>query len=79
MLFRSPTLIEARTYRTVGHNVGDPGVGVYRTQEEVDAWKKKDPILRFRQRLTKEFKVATTAELDAIEEQVRIARVSTEV
>ena len=66
-----PTLIEARTYRTVGHNVGDPGVGVYRTQEEVDEWKKKDPILTFRQRLTKEFKVATVAELDAIEERVQ--------
>ena len=66
-----PTLIEARTYRTVGHNVGDSGVGVYRTQDEVDEWKKRDPILTFRERLTKEFKVATTAELDAIEERVQ--------
>ncbi len=66
-----PTLIEARTYRTVGHNVGDSGVGVYRTQEEVDAWKKRDPILNFRARLTDEFKVATAAELDAIEVRVQ--------
>lgn len=66
-----PTLIESRTYRTVGHNVGDSGVGVYRDQEEVDAWKKRDPILNFRRRLTDEFKVATAAELDAIEERVQ--------
>ena len=33
-----PTLIEAKTYRTVGHHEGDPVIGIYRTQEEVDAW-----------------------------------------
>lgn len=66
-----PTLIEARTYRTVGHNVGDSGVGVYRTQDEIDEWKKRDPILTFRTRLTDEFKVATPAELDAIEDRVQ--------
>lgn len=66
-----PTLIEARTYRTVGHNVGDSGVGVYRTQDEVDLWKRRDPILNFRQRLTEEFKVATLAELDEIETRVQ--------
>ena len=32
-----PTLIEAKTYRTVGHHEGDPVVGTYRTQDEVDA------------------------------------------
>src|SRR5919112_1548699 len=33
-----PTLVEARTYRTVGHHEGDPVTGSYRTQEEVDSW-----------------------------------------
>ena len=33
-----PTLIEAKTYRTVGHHEGDPVIGTYRTQAEVDAW-----------------------------------------
>ncbi len=42
-----PTLIEAKTYRTVGHHEGDPLVGTYRNQEELDAWKKRCPILRF--------------------------------
>jgi len=68
---QGPTLIEARTYRTVGHHEGDSVVGVYRTQAEVDEWKKRDPIPAFRSRLIEEFKVATAAELDAIDAKVQ--------
>lgn len=39
-----PFLIEAMTYRIRGHYVGDPE-STYRTKEEVDEWRKKDPIL----------------------------------
>lgn len=39
---RQPTLIEAKTYRYRGHSMADPAK--YRTQEEVDAWKSRDPI-----------------------------------
>ncbi|HEU0055181.1 MAG TPA: pyruvate dehydrogenase (acetyl-transferring) E1 component subunit alpha [Longimicrobium sp.] len=39
-----PTLIEARTYRFVGHSMSDPVSGVYRTKEDVEAEKAKDPI-----------------------------------
>ena len=39
-----PTLIEARTYRYVGHSMSDPVSGVYRTKEDVEAEKAKDPI-----------------------------------
>ena len=38
-----PTIIECLTYRWQGHHVGDPGD--YRPAEEVEAWKRKDPIL----------------------------------
>jgi 2-oxoisovalerate dehydrogenase E1 component len=62
-----PTLIEAKTYRTVGHHEGDPVVGSYRTQAEVDAWAKRDPIRMFRERLTDEYAVASSSDLDAIE------------
>lgn len=41
-----PTLIEALTYRYRGHHEGDPMA--YRTREEVEAWRQKDPIPRFR-------------------------------
>ncbi|HYJ79747.1 MAG TPA: pyruvate dehydrogenase (acetyl-transferring) E1 component subunit alpha [Longimicrobiaceae bacterium] len=39
-----PTLIEARTYRFVGHSMSDPVSGVYRTKEDVEREKLKDPI-----------------------------------
>ena len=43
-----PTLIECRTYRTRAHSEGMRDAG-YRTPEEVEAWKARDPIKRFRQ------------------------------
>jgi pyruvate dehydrogenase E1 component alpha subunit len=44
-----PTLIECKTYRHRGHFEGDPTV--YRPEEEVQEWKKKDPIPRFEEKL----------------------------
>jgi len=44
-----PTLIECKTYRWRGHFEGDPVT--YRSEEELEEWKKKCPIKRFRERL----------------------------
>ncbi|MFC2013007.1 thiamine pyrophosphate-dependent dehydrogenase E1 component subunit alpha [Chloroflexota bacterium] len=44
-----PTLIEAKTYRYHGHFEGE--AEVYRTKEEVQKWRKKDPIDKFRAQL----------------------------
>ncbi len=66
-----PTLLEAKTYRTVGHNEGEPLTGTYRNQEEIDAWKKRCPILLFRRRLVAELQVATEAEIDALDAAVQ--------
>ncbi len=63
-----PILIVGNTYRTVGHHMGDPGTS-YRSKEEVEEWKKKDPIKRLRQQLVGN-KMATDAELDKIEKNV---------
>ena len=41
-----PTLLEAMTYRYRGHHEGDPMA--YRSKEEVEAWRARDPIPRFR-------------------------------
>ena len=41
-----PTLIEAKTYRWRGHSKSDRNL--YRTQEEIQSWKERDPIVRFR-------------------------------
>ncbi len=43
---RRPALLETVTYRYRGHSVADAGK-VYRTPEEIDSWKQRDPITRF--------------------------------
>jgi len=43
----TPSLIEARTYRFRGHSMRDPAGAVYRTKEEVESEKQRDPILLF--------------------------------
>jgi len=53
---QGPTLIECKTYRWYGHSEIDPAK--YRLKEEVEAWKKKDPVARFEKYLT-EKKVLT--------------------
>ncbi|MEZ5782269.1 MAG: thiamine pyrophosphate-dependent enzyme [Rhizobiaceae bacterium] len=65
-----PTLIEAKTYRTVGHHEGDPVTGAYRTQAEVDEWVERDPIVSFRKKLLEDFEAAAAGELDAVDERI---------
>lgn len=67
---KGPTLIEAKTYRTVGHHEGDPVIGTYRTQAEVDAWLKRDPIDMFRKRLVEDYGVANADDLADIEAHI---------
>jgi 2-oxoisovalerate dehydrogenase E1 component len=55
-----PTLIECRTYRTRAHAEGMRDAG-YRTVEEIDSWKRRDPIDTFRQRVVE----ANVADADA--------------
>jgi 2-oxoisovalerate dehydrogenase E1 component len=64
-----PTLIEAKTYRTVGHHEGDPLTGTYREQPEIDYWKARCPLLRFRKRLTEEFGIKAK-EIEELEAKV---------
>ncbi|NWF70430.1 MAG: thiamine pyrophosphate-dependent dehydrogenase E1 component subunit alpha [Chloroflexi bacterium] len=56
------TLIEAKTYRLTPHSSDDDD-RTYRSREEVETWKKKDPILRFQNYLL-ENSIMTQAELD---------------
>jgi 2-oxoisovalerate dehydrogenase E1 component len=64
-----PTLIECRTYRTRAHSEGMRDGG-YRTLDEVNAWKARDPIKRWRERLIGEG-VVRAGELDAIDQEVQ--------
>jgi pyruvate dehydrogenase E1 component subunit alpha len=41
-----PTLIEARTYRFMGHSMSDPAHGSYRTREQLAEHRRRDPIKR---------------------------------
>ncbi len=62
-----PTLIECKTYRYRGHFEGDPMV--YRTREEEEMWKAKDPIRRFEAKLL-EMGVLTEAKIREINDSV---------
>src|SRR4051794_24468552 len=42
---RRPVLVEAVTYRFRGHSMADPEE--YRTKEQVDAWRRRDPLVVF--------------------------------
>src|SRR5690625_2084379 len=46
---KGPTLIEAKTYRYTGHSKSDQQV--YRTEQEVNERKKRDPIARYKKYL----------------------------
>jgi len=62
-----PTLVEVVTYRFRGHSMSDPGL--YRTKDEVEEWKRRDPLGRARQRLVDLGMDA--AELGALEADVK--------
>ncbi len=66
---KGPTLIEARTYRTVGHHEGEPLAGTYRTQQEIDQWKRKCPIQRLRRHLIRSG-AAGKDELEALDARI---------
>jgi pyruvate dehydrogenase E1 component subunit alpha len=64
-----PTLLEVRTYRYMGHSMSDPLHGVYRTKDEVEEQKKKDPITQLAEKL-KEEKVIDQSALDAMDAEL---------
>jgi TPP-dependent pyruvate/acetoin dehydrogenase alpha subunit len=76
-----PTLIEAKTYRWYGHSEIDPAK--YRVKEEVEAWKKLCPVVRFEKYLAEkkllndDLKKKVAAEITAeIDEAVAFAEES---
>jgi pyruvate dehydrogenase E1 component alpha subunit len=66
---QAPTLIEARTYRFRGHSMRDPSAAVYRTKEEVEREKERDPVRLFRERCLKGGTL-TEVEVRTIEKEI---------
>jgi len=66
-----PTLVECKTYRFRGHFEGDPNLGErYRTKKEMDQWRAKCPIKKFKSKILKE-KLVTKKEVEDMEKEVR--------
>lgn len=65
-LEHGPVLIVEHTYRTSGHSKSDSNQ--YRTQEEIQHWKDRNPIIRFRQQLAAAG-TFTEEEIDRIQSQ----------
>src|SRR5438874_4323573 len=63
-----PSLIEAKTYRYYGHFEGD--TILYRTKEELDAYRQRDPIGALRHYIL-DHAIAGEQELDAINQRVQ--------
>ena len=71
-----PTLVEAQTYRIEGHTNADDATR-YRSQDEVDAWSARDPLLRLgsylraERRLTDDMEAEFAADAEAMAATVR--------
>jgi pyruvate dehydrogenase E1 component alpha subunit len=63
---RQPVLVEAITYRFRGHSMADPEE--YRTKEQVEEWRTRDPLKSFAQRLIDE-DVASEEDVKQIDEE----------
>ncbi len=62
-----PTFVECKTYRFYGHSKGDPRA--YRTREEEQLWRSRDPITNFEKKLV-ERGVLTQKQVEELEESV---------
>jgi len=63
---KEPRFIEAMTYRYRGHSISDPGS--YRTKEEIEHWRERDPVLRMENYL-KENDMATGDDIKAMHDE----------
>jgi pyruvate dehydrogenase E1 component subunit alpha len=66
---KTPALLEADTYRYRGHSMRDPAGAVYRTKEEVEREKLRDPIVLFREKMLAA-DVLSEADVRAMEKDV---------
>lgn len=61
-----PVLLEAMTYRYKGHSLSDQNA--YRTEEEIEAWMREDPLERMKQQLV-QAKILDSKQVEQMQEQ----------
>jgi len=66
----SPTLVEVRTYRFMGHSMSDAVSGTYRSKAELEEWQKRDPIVLLRMHM-QEKKELTDEQLQKLDEEIK--------
>jgi len=66
---KGPTLVECHTYRVRAHSEGMRDTG-YRTPDEVNSWKERDPIASFKARLLSQG-VLAQAEIEGLEAEIQ--------
>src|SRR6185369_11392287 len=66
----TPTLLEVRTYRFMGHSMSDAVSGTYRTKEELEEYLKRDPIIVLRTQLQQAGQL-TDDEFAKLDEEVK--------
>jgi pyruvate dehydrogenase E1 component alpha subunit len=64
-----PTFLEFKTYRYRGHSMSDPQK--YRTKEEVEQWKLRDPVELCKHRILTNG-IASEAELETIDAKIKV-------
>ncbi|HEU4997213.1 MAG TPA: pyruvate dehydrogenase (acetyl-transferring) E1 component subunit alpha [Gemmatimonadaceae bacterium] len=65
-----PTLLEARTYRFMGHSMSDAVSGTYRTKAELEEWQKRDPIVLLRMQMQEKGEL-TDEQLHKLDEEIK--------
>ena len=66
----TPTLLEIRTYRFMGHSMSDAVSGTYRTKEELEQYLKRDPIALHRQRMEEDGEISA-ADVAAMDDEIK--------
>src|SRR5262245_9196232 len=69
---QSPTLLEVRTYRCMGHSMSDAVSGTYRSKAELDEYMKRDPIMLLRMHMHEEEELSED-ELHKMDEDIKAA------
>jgi pyruvate dehydrogenase E1 component alpha subunit len=66
----TPTLLEVRTYRFMGHSMSDAVSGTYRTKAELEEYMKRDPIVLLRSRMVDQ-KELTDDDLHKLDDELK--------